>query len=880
MSDVLDHPEAPAAPEHVAIHRQDYRPPDWLVPEVSLEFDLDPDRTRVRAKLKVRRNGDHDRPLRLAGSGLQLVSVKADGGEARWTMDGDTLVIELAADEATIETEVEIAPAANTRLMGLYASGGILCTQCESEGFRRITFHPDRPDVLSRYKVRMSADKARYPVLLANGNLVASGDGQDDATVSLSGGQAAASHHWAEWEDPFPKPSYLFAMVAGDLAANRDTFTTMSGRKVDLAIWVREKDLAKTAHALDSLKAAMRWDEEVYGREYDLDLFNIVAVDDFNFGAMENKGLNIFNSRYILADQETATDTDFDGIAGVVAHEYFHNWSGDRVTCRDWFQLSLKEGFTVFRDQSFSGDLGSKAVKRIEDVRLLRAAQFPEDSGPLAHAVRPESYIEITNFYTATIYNKGAEVIRMMRTILGEEAFRKGSDLYFERHDGQAVTCEDFVTAMEDASGIDLGQFRLWYSQAGTPRVAARVEHDAAAGTATLHLSQAIPDTPGQSNKAAMVLPLKAALIGADSGQALGEEQLILLDQPSASIRFEGVSEAPLLSINRDFSAPILLDVDRRPGELERLAEADPNPFARYEALQELMFRALIAGACGESADPAPVIAAMRGTLQSNALDPAFKGEALSLPTEALIGDRMEVVGPDAIHASRDALRQAVGAALAEDLARAQSMVARGDDLSPDAKGVRKLKTVSLGLLAAGDPVLGATLAKAQFDAADNMTDRQGALTVLSSLDGPERDAALTEFYDRYRDNSLVLDKWFQLQAGAQRSDTVDIVEALARHPEFSAKNPNRWRSLVSYFAANQWAFHHASGRGYRFLTDMILAVDPLNPQVAARQVPSLGRWKRFEPGRAGLMRAELERIVATPGLSKDVFEQASKSLA
>jgi aminopeptidase N len=415
MSDVLDQPEAPTTPEHVAIHRKDYRPPDWLVPEVELGFDLDPDRTRVRSRLKVRRNGDHDRPLRLAGDGLKPLQVNVDGGEARWTLDGGTLVIELAGDEAVIETEVWIAPIANSKLMGLYASGGLLCTQCESEGFRRITFHPDRPDVLSRYKVKMSADKSRFPILLANGNLVASGDGE-------------AGSHWAEWEDPFPKPSYLFAMVAGDLSANRDRFTTMSGREVQLGIWVREKDLPKTRHAMESLKAAMRWDEEVYGREYDLDQFNIVAVDDFNFGAMENKGLNIFNSRYVLADEDTATDIDFDNISGVVAHEYFHNWSGDRVTCRDWFQLSLKEGFTVFRDQSFSADMGSKAVKRIEDVRLLRAAQFPEDSGPLAHPVRPESYIEITNFYTATVYNKGAEVIRMMRTILGEEAFRKGSD--------------------------------------------------------------------------------------------------------------------------------------------------------------------------------------------------------------------------------------------------------------------------------------------------------------------------------------------------------------------------------------------------------------------------------------------------------------------
>ena len=867
MSDVIDHPEAPVAPEHVAIYRKDYRAPDWLVPEVSLEFELDPERSRVRSRLTVKRNGRHDRPLSLAGDGLDLQSVRVDGDEAGWTMEGGQLVIELSGDEAVIDTEVEVAPATNTKLMGLYASGGLLCTQCESEGFRRITFHPDRPDVLSRYKVRMSADKARFPILLANGNLVASGEG---------GGET----HWAEWEDPFPKPSYLFALVAGDLTANRDRFTTMTGREVELAIWVREKDLHKTHHAMDSLKAAMRWDEEVYGREYDLEQFNIVAVDDFNFGAMENKGLNIFNSRYVLADEDTATDADFDAIAGVVAHEYFHNWSGDRVTCRDWFQLSLKEGFTVFRDQSFSGDMGSKAVKRIEDVRLLRAAQFPEDSGPLAHPVRPESYIEITNFYTATVYNKGAELIRMMRTILGDDAFRKGSDLYFERHDGEAVTCEDFVRAMEDASGIDLSQFRLWYGQAGTPRIKARVEHDPASASATLHLSQIIPDTPGQSAKSPMVVPLKTALIGASSGAALGEERLVLLEEPSASVVFDGVTERPLLSINRDFSAPVLLDVERRAGELERLAEVDPDPFARYEALQELMLRALLAGARGESADPEPVVAAMRGTLRSNALDAAFKGEALSLPTEGLIGDRMELVEPDAIHASREALRRTIGSALADELIRVQAAGAPGTDLSPEAKGVRRLKSVALSLLSAGDPAHGAELAKVQFDAADNMTDRQGALMVLASLDGPERDVAFGEFYDRYRDDSLVLDKWFALQAAAQRADTIDVVEALSGHSAFSARNPNRWRALVSNFAANQWSFHHISGRGYRFVTDMILAVDQINPQVAARQVPSLGRWKRFEPIRANLIRAELERIVATPGLSRDVFEQASKSLA
>src|SRR4249919_2896228 len=651
MSDVLDQPEAPVTPEHVAIYRSDYLPPDWLVPDVSLEFELDPERSLVRSTLTVARNGDHDRPLKLAGNGLEPLSVRVDHGDAPWTMVGEALVVELPGDSATIEIAVEIIPSANTKLMGLYASGGILCTQCESEGFRRITFHPDRHDVLSRFNVKMSAYKARHPVLLANGNLVASGD-------------TTSGTHWAEWEDPFPKPSYLFAMVAGDLAANRDSFTTMSGRKVELAIWVREKDLPKTHHAMKSLKAAMRWDEEVYGREYDLDLFNIVAVDDFNFGAMENKGLNIFNSRYILADEDTATDTDFDNIAGVVAHEYFHNWSGDRVTCRDWFQLSLKEGFTVFRDQSFSADIGSKAVKRIEDVRILRAAQFPEDSGPLAHPVRPESYIEITNFYTATVYNKGAEVIRMLVTVLGPDKFRAGTDLYFERHDGEAATCDDFVKALEDGSGVDLTPFKIWYSQAGTPKVRARLEHDATTKRATLHLEQHEDPTPGQPAKQPMAIPLKTALVGEESGHEICPEQLIVLDRAKQSVTFENIAETPLLSINRGFSAPIIVTADRRPGELERLAQTDDDPFARYEAIQELMLRALVAGARGEAADPAPVIEAIAATLASNSLDPAFKGEAILVPSDALIADRMDVVDPDAIHGSRDALRSAIGAAL------------------------------------------------------------------------------------------------------------------------------------------------------------------------------------------------------------------------
>jgi aminopeptidase N len=858
-------PEAPPSPTHVTIRREDYRPPDWHVPEIRLDFDLGIERTRVRATLQVERNGEHDRPLRLDGDGLKLLSVKADG---EWRMEGPALVIDIAGNRATVETEVEIAPAANTKLMGLYASNGMLCTQCEAEGFRRITFFPDRPDVLSKYHVRMEGDAKAFPVLLSNGNHIAQCEGPD-------------GRHWAEWDDPFPKPCYLFALVAGDLQANRDTFTTMSGRKVDLAIWVRGSDLPKTRHAMDSLKQAMAWDEKVYGREYDLDLFNIVAVSDFNMGAMENKSLNIFNSAYVLADQETATDADFDNISRVVAHEYFHNWSGDRVTCRDWFQLSLKEGFTVFRDQSFSADIGSPAVKRIEDVRVLRAVQFPEDQGPLAHAVRPDSYIEISNFYTATVYNKGAELIRMMHTVLGPEKFRKGTDLYFERHDGEAATCDDFVKALEDGSGVDLTPFKIWYSQAGTPKVRARIEHDAAAGTATLHLDQHEDPTPGQPVKQPMPIPLRTALIGEASGSEIAPERLIVLDQPRQSVTFENVGETPLLSINRDFSAPVIVEAERRPGELERLAQTDSDPFARYEAMQELIMADLVAGARGDAGDSGPVVAAIGATLKSNALDPAFKAEAILIPSESLIADRMDVVDPDAIHASRERLRAAIAGELGDTLLAAhRSDGVEGHDLSPRAKGIRRLRTIALGLLAAGDEGAAAALAKTQFDRADNMTDRQGALGVLVSLDAPERQAALDSFYERFHGDPLVLDKWFALQAAAQRGDTVDRVEALARHPDFTMANPNRLRALAGNFGANHWAFHSPDGRGYAFLTEMILAADALNPQVAARLVPPFGRWRRFEAKRAELMRQSLEKIVAKPGLSKDVFEQASKSLA
>ena len=861
-------PEAPPSPTHVTIRREDYRPPDWLVPEIRLDFELSLERTRVRATLEVVRNGDHKRALRLDDDGLHLIGVRVDGQAVQWEMDGPTLVLDVPAERATVETEVEVAPAANTKLMGLYASNGMLCTQCEAEGFRRITFFPDRPDVLSKYRVRMEGDAKLFPVLLSNGNRVAQGAGTN-------------GRHWAEWEDPFPKPCYLFALVAGDLKANRDTFKTMSGRTVDLAIWVREADLPKTQHAMDSLKLAMAWDEKVYGREYDLDQFNIVAVSDFNMGAMENKSLNIFNSAYVLADQETATDADFDNIARVVAHEYFHNWSGDRVTCRDWFQLSLKEGFTVFRDQSFSADVGSASVKRIEDVRILRAVQFPEDQGPLAHPVRPDSYIEISNFYTATVYNKGAEVIRMLHTVLGPEKFRAGTDLYFDRNDGRAATCDDFVAALEDASGVDLTPFKIWYSQAGTPKVQARLEYHPATKTAALHLEQHESPTPGQPTKKPMPIPLRTALIGESSGDEICAERLIILDQPSQSFTFENVTEPPLLSINREFSAPVVLIADRKPHELEQLAQSDTDPFARYEAIQDLMMEALTAGARGESVDTEPVIRAIGATLKSNALDPAFKAEAILLPSETLIAERMDVVDPDAIHASREGLRKTIGTALSGELLAAhRSDGVEGDDLSSRAKGIRRLRTVALGLLAGADEAHVAALAKTQFDRADNMTDRQGALGILVSTQAPERRTALDAFYARFHDDPLVLDKWFALQAAAQRSDTVDRVLELAQHPDFTMANPNRLRSLAGTFGGNHWSFHSADGRGYAFLADMVIAADKLNPQIAARLVTPFGRWRRFEPKRSQMMRTELQRIVETPGLSKDVYEQVSKSLA
>ena len=854
-------PDARPASELVAVRLADYAPPDWLVPQVSLDIRLDAVRTVVRARLVVERNGQHDRPLVLDGQGLETEAIMVDGkGCAAWP-NGDVLKLEISGNRAVVETQVVIHPQRNTRLMGLYASEGRLVTQCEAEGFRSITWFPDRPDILSRYEVRLEADKALYPVLLSNGDR--------GATRDLPGGR-----HEIIWTDPWPKPSYLFALVAGQLAVREDEFVTMSGRRVRLAIWTAPADVPRSAHAMAALKASMAWDERVYGREYDLDEFNIVAVADFNAGAMENKGLNIFNSKYVLADTETATDMDFDAVAGVVAHEYFHNWTGNRVTCRDWFQLSLKEGLTVFRDQQFSADQGSAAVRRIDDVRSLRAVQFPEDAGPLAHPIRPDHYVEIANFYTATIYNKGAEVIRMLATLLGEAGYRRGADLYFERHDGEAVTCEDWLKAMEDANGVDLSAFRLWYEQAGTPRISVETRQSGARVEVTVR--QRVPATPGQPDKQAMLMPFRLALIGRDSGTRVGEELVARLQGPVTHLTFEDIGEPVLPSLNRGFSAPVVVDAPLERADLAFLAAHDDDPFARWEAFQQLALSVLATD------DPADALVdAVRNTLADPALDAAFKGEAVLLPTESFIGDMAEMVDVEAIHRRREAARAAIARAL-EPLWWEVYDAHRhaGAAQTPEAKGARRLANVALAYLVTAGTSAAFAAARRQYDSAATMTDRMGALTALVNSPSDERTAVLADFHARFAGNHDVIDKWFSVQALANRPDVLDCVRALLDHPDFTIANPNRLRSLVGAFAANQRWFHAADGAGYRLLTDQLIAVDRINPQSAARLAVPLGRWRRFDAGRAALMRAELERIVAAPGMSKDVLEMASRALS
>ncbi|MEL7720728.1 aminopeptidase N [Citromicrobium bathyomarinum] len=860
LPDAAPEPDAPAI-----IRRKDYTPFPWRVPEVRLAFDLGIESTRVEATLSVEPNPQAGAAssIRLDGDGLVLESVAVDG-EPRddWQRDGEVLVVPLSSGPHTLTIVTRIAPAENTQLMGLYASGGMLCTQCEAEGFRRITFFPDRPDVLSVYTVRMEADAQAFPVLLSNGNPVEEGQ--------LEGGR-----HFAEWHDPWPKPSYLFALVAGDLVARRDSFTTMSGREVELGVWVREADLSRTEHAMESIKRSMKWDEETYGREYDLDRFNIVAVGDFNMGAMENKGLNIFNTKYVLADEETATDADFDAVEGVIGHEYFHNWSGNRITCRDWFQLSLKEGFTVLRDQTFSEDLHGAAVKRIGDVRMLRSVQFPEDSGPFAHPIRPDSYKEISNFYTATIYNKGAEVIRMMRSMAGLEAFRKGSDLYFERHDGEAATCEDFVKAMEDGAGLDLTQFRRWYEQAGTPQVTVEQHHEG--DRVTLTLTQAVPATPGQPDKLPVPIPLKIALFDREAGTHSGE-QLIVLKQESQDFAFDGHAKPPVLSINRNFTAPVAIERDIAREDLVFLAGHDDDAFARHEAMQELLLGYLLGD--GDAAAREAIGTAAGAILADDALDHEMRAELLGLPTFAYLAERSEIFDPGAMVDKREGLKTWLGKTFANKFAELHDALAEPSRVAGMAgKQARRMRSVALAYLAAADSTDGAKRGLTQYRDAPGMTDRQGALAVLAGLDGPEREEALADFYSRFADNALVIDKWFTLQASALREDVLGQIEQLARHQAFTMSNPNRVRALYAAAAGNPLAFHAADGTGYRMIADLILELNLRNPQLAARFVPSLGRFRRIEPKRAAMMRAELERISQAGKLSRDVAEQVEASL-
>jgi aminopeptidase N len=867
------------APAPTPVRRQDYRPPAWLVDSVGLHFDLDPGATRVRAELAIRRNPAVVEvvPLRLDGDeGLRLISIALDGealSNNRYTIEpGGALVVPDVPDAFTLMTEVEIDPSANTELSGLYVSNGSFFTQCEAEGFRRITFFPDRPDVMARYATTITADAKRCPVLLSNGN-------------PLAQGRLPDGRHWARWVDPHPKPCYLFALVAGDLVAVRDSFTTCSGREVALAIWVRRGDEDRCAHAMHALKTAMRWDEVEYGREYDLDVFNIAAVSDFNMGAMENKGLNVFNTKYVLARPETATDFDYQGIETVVAHEYFHNWTGNRVTCRDWFQLSLKEGLTVYRDQEFTADQGSRAVKRLADVRRLRTAQFPEDAGPLAHPVRPDSYIAIDNFYTATVYQKGAEVVRMLATLAGREGFRRGMDLYFARHDNQAVTIEDFVRAISDGSGVDLSPFLIWYAQAGTPEITAADHYDAAARRYTLTLRQTVPPTPGQAEKRPMPVPVAMALLGPDGREIPGTAGIKLLEASEQSFVFDDIPAPPVPSLLRGFSAPVKLNGLSRE-RLRFLAAHDPDPFVRWDSLQSYATALMLEQVAGWNGTPPPLdvglLDAMRATLAQADADPAFAAEALMLPAESYVADQMTIADPDAIHAVRQALRRAIGTALGTELRATYERLADPGPYRIDgaAIGRRALRNACLSYLAtAGEE--GVRLARAQFDAQANMTDVLAALEVLAATDGRDRTEALAAFHARWRGDDLVLDKWFAIQATSPRPETVAEVRALYAHPDFDLRNPNRARALIGAFSAgNQVRFHDASGEGYRFLADAVIALDPINGQTAARLINPLGAWRRQNAARAALMRAELERILATPRLSRGTYEKASKALA
>jgi aminopeptidase N len=869
------------------VRLQDYRPPDYAIDTVNLDIRLDPDATVITARLAIRPLGT-TRTLSLDGDELKLVTLKLDGTELeadRYEAAANRLTVHRVPDTGfELEITTELNPGTNTKLMGLYRSGGTYCTQCEAEGFRRITYFLDRPDVLSVYTTRIEGTLGATPVLLANGNLTGHGMIAD------------TDRHFALWHDPHPKPAYLFATVAGDLAVIVDHFTTASGRSVELRIYCEHGKEERCTWAMSALKRSMVWDEEAYGREYDLDVFMIVAVSDFNMGAMENKGLNVFNDKYVLADPDTATDLDYARVETVIAHEYFHNWTGNRITCRDWFQLCLKEGLTVYRDQEFSADMGSRPVKRIDDVRTLKARQFPEDAGPLAHPVRPEAYSEISNFYTPTIYEKGAEIIRMLHTVLGAAAFRTGMDLYFGRHDGQAVTIEDFLAAFADSSDVDLEQFSLWYQQSGTPSVSARGQYDPAASTYTLDLEQSCPPTPGQPTKEPMYIPIRFGLVGpnghdADYETVSGADitgDIIHLKGAKQTVVFKGLAAPPVPSLLRGFSAPVNLVTDLTSENLLFLTRTDADPFNRWQAVQTLSTKALIDGAASaarrERVDFNPdLIDALAEIAEDTGLEPAFRAQALQLPSEADIArDIGTDVDPDAIAAARNQIRARISDRIGSRLANLREGLLGSGNYSPDAaaSGRRALANTALDLMTAnGNPDAISTVVE-HFGKADNMTDRAAALEVLAAGAFTERFDALQSFYERYRDDSLVLDKWLMFEAIVPEASTLDRVRALLDHPAVSLSNPNRIRALVGSFArANQTQMNRTDGAGYDFLAEFIIGLDARNPQTAASLLVSLRSWRALEPGRRAHAKAALQRVAAQAELSSDVRDIVTRTL-
>jgi aminopeptidase N len=867
------------------IRREDYRPSAFQIRTVHLDLDLDPASTKVYATLEIEARQPNPGPLTLNGDHLKLLSIKVDGRElktADYAVTADALTVHRPPIRFRLETAVEIAPQANVALSGLYMSDGYFCTQCEAEGFRRITYFLDRPDVMAVYTTRMTADRAKYPVLLGNGNPVAQGH--------LPGGR-----HFAEWHDPFPKPSYLFALVGGDLARVGGEYTTQSGRRITLGVYVDRGNEHKAGYALDALKRSMAWDEEVFGREYDLDIFNIVAVSAFNFGAMENKGLNIFNDKLVLASPDTATDTDYELIEAVVAHEYFHNWTGNRITCRDWFQLCLKEGLTVYRDQRFSADMRSAAVHRIAEVKQLRARQFREDAGPLAHNVRPDSFQTIDNFYTATVYEKGAELCRMIHTILGEDGFRKGMDLYFARNDGTAATVDDFLKAFEDANAVDLTQFARWYAQAGTPAVKASGTYDAAAKTYTLTLEQHTRPTPGQPTKVPFHIPVRVGLlnakgadmiVSADGAPPVASPVLHLKDHKQ-SFTFTGVTEKPVPSINRGFSAPVHVEIDLAPAERAFLLARDSDAFNRWDAGQQYAVQVLVKMAEDAGNGKAVVadqafVEAFSAIVRDARKDPAYAALMLALPSENELAQVIDDADPDAIHAARSSLVAAIAQANHGALEELYAGLKSNEPFEPSAAqaGKRALRNACLRYLTAKDSQAARSLAARHFDGAGNMTDQAAGLAALVDLDGPEREAALKAYEAQWKDTPLALDRLFSLQAMSCRPDALARLQDLMKHPHIDIKNPNRVRSTLIPFAVNNpLRFHSKDGSGYRFVADHVIALDKLNPQMAARLSGAFETWRRYEPKRQAEAKAQLQRILASPGLSTNTAEMAGRTL-